>query len=98
MSPAKCLVVLIVVAVLGFLFIFNRRKMNQLTIGIIVTYIVLAAYRLSQQQNDEETLWSMAIFFGGGLLLWGGLWIAHRYSVRKSHRANSSPPNSSRRK
>ena len=86
MSIAKCVGVLIVLAVLLYLFIFNRRKMSHLSVAIAVTYVVLAGLRLWNQRGEEdlvEQLITIGIFLGGGLVIWGILWGSQRWFSRK---------------
>lgn len=99
MSIAKCVGLLIILAVLFYLFIFNRRKMNQLSIAIAVTYVGLAVFRLWNQRADADTLEqiiTIGIFLGGGVLLWAVLWGSQRWYARKSggsaRRDDSSSP------
>jgi len=87
-SLPKCFGVLVVLAVLLFLFIFNRRKMNQLSIAIALTYVALAGHRLWTLRADadvQEQLIAIAIALGAGALLWGALWGSQWWMARKAN-------------
>jgi hypothetical protein len=83
LTYAKCALVPFVVAFIIVMLILYRKKTNQILLVVMLATLAAGALRLSQVQDDGQTMETVAIIMGGMALIWMITWISNVVANRR---------------
>ena len=89
MYAAKCLTVLVVVAVLAVMWILHRRKTNQVMLAIAAAILVGGVVRLFQIRDSTQTVYTVGLILAALVAVWVASWLSNRAAVRRGRQADA---------
>ncbi len=91
MFQAKCLEVFVVLAGLGVLWIFYRRKTNQIMLAIALTILVGGIIRLINLKDNTQTFYTIGLVLVAMAVVWVGSWLSNRSAIRRRRATRVEP-------
>ena len=96
MGTLKCVELLVVLAGLGLLWVFYRKKTNQIMLAVAATITIGGLIRLFNLKDNAQTFQTIAFILAVMGMIWAASWLSNRSATRRRRATRIDPAPGSR--